>query len=411
VSTGLSDRLAPGSQSFNLIDELLTRHLREGRALQPALIFDSQAITYGDLADRISQTRQLLRAAGVGRGDRVGIVLPDTPAYAYLLLACISLGAIAVPVDPEQELADIVSVLDQVGAKISFCEQTLPRPGSKFHPVSSTLQAELIGFKVLCWRQIVPEATCGSDPVYLLSVCGRDGHRKAIIRRHADNLHVTAALAEDVLQVRDTDRVLATAKPKFGYSLIGSLVGALLFGASSVLLPRAASAESVLEAISRNRPTILLVQPDVLRAITVLMDSRALLNSLRHVISTGDILTSAVRQQWKKKTGLPVIDAFGYPEVGDIFIGRQPAQDAADGSVQPLRGFDLKIINTEGSETPEGPPGRLCIRGPSVSPGYWNDPEQTRRYFGGAWYFSEDLFVRHGELYRYHGRVYDEHRS
>lgn len=404
MHTRLSDRIPSTSESFNLIDELLTRQLREGRSARPALVFESHEISYRELAARVSQARQWLISMSVARGDRVGLILPDSPAYVYLLLAAISLGAIAAPINPKLSPGDAQGMLEQVGARIAFYHEGAAAPAGPVIPVESTLERQVQRFDPVEWNRIVPEATSPTDPLYLLFSSGTSGHTKAIIRKHVDNLHVNAAFGDDVLQMGEFDRVLAVPKLTFGYSLVGSLMAALLYGGSSVLLPQTSTAKTILESIARDKPTILLAQPRMLGEMADMIGIDTDLTSVRHVVSAGDILTEPVRERWQKKTGLLVIDGFGSTEAGHIFISRRSSDGGPDCSGRALRGFELKIIDGEGNEVPEGSPGRLCIRGASVSSGYWNDPERTRRQFGGTWHFSDDIFIRHGALYYYSGR-------
>ena len=403
---GLGDRL-------NLIEPLLLRHVRQGRGETAALEFESTTITYAALARAVAYTRELLQAEGIGRGDRVAIVLADSPAFVYLLLAAISLGAIAVPLNPKHNAQDVQDMLSHVGAKAVFIQDATDWAQSVASSCAASMRVVITDLTMRsilpesrrsAFEDFVPEVTIGADIVYLLFSSGTTGRPKAILRRQADIPWTAAAFAEDVLNMRQTDRVLAVPKLTFGYALAGNLMFSLLYGATAILIPQTSSVHAMRAAIRHYSPSIFLAQPRMLAELMECVTDAAELSCIRTTVSAGDVLPDAVRRSWLDRTGMGIIDGFGSTEAGHIFLCNTHADHPADAVGRVLRGYETKIVTEDGMEAADGSPGRLCIRGASVSSGYWNDPERTQCSFVDDWYISDDVFIRRDGLHFYAGR-------
>jgi acyl-coenzyme A synthetase/AMP-(fatty) acid ligase len=396
---------------YNLIDALLLKHLANGHGDRPALIFDSLVISYSELARAVIRARALLEMQSIGRSDRVGLVVPDVPAYVYLLLAAISLGAIAVPISPKHNVADAHEMLRHVGASTVFVLDALAaahagseaaRAGNlRVISVTPTLDDAHASGGI---ETFAPEVTVGGDVLYLLFSSGTTGRPKAIQRRHADIAHTAMAFGEDVLMMSPHDRVVAVPKLTFGYALAGNLLFSLIYGATSILTPQISTAETMLAAIRRHRPTIFLAQPRMLAELAELIGEPAEVRSIRATVSAGDVLSDAVRDRWSAKTGLEIIDGFGSTEVGHIFLCNKGSARPHDSVGTLLRGYQAKIVGENGAALGDGTPGRLCIRGASLTTGYWNDPERTLAAFRDGWFMSDDLFVTKDSHFFYAGR-------
>jgi len=396
---------------YNLVEALLMRHLENGRGDDPALVWDSLIISYSQLLTGVACARALLKAEGIGRSDRVGLIVTDVPAFVYLLLAAMSLGAIAVPISPKHNVADAHEMLRHVGASIVFVidelaaahseSQSERNPQLSVVAVTPTLNDAHSSSGT---EMFEPEVTVGGDILYLLFSSGTTGRPKAIQRRHADIEHTALAFGDDVLMMRRQDRVLAVPKLTFGYALAGNLLFSLLRGGASILVPAASTAEIMLAAIRRHRPTIFLAQPRMLAELSELIREPAEVRTIRATVSAGDVLSEAVRERWTEKTGLEIVDGFGSTEVGHIFLCNTGAARPRDSVGTLLRGYEAKIVGENGATLSDGNPGSLCIRGASVTTGYWNEPERTNPTFLEDWFRSDDLFVRKNSHYFYAGR-------
>ena len=403
------------SDRYNLIEDLLLRHADGGRSTAPALYFEDEAIGYGDLYHRVGFARGFLAGHGVGRGDRVALVVRDSPAYIYIFLAAISLGAIPVGIDPNRNPAELPDMLRHVGARCVFVyrEETQHLsalagigPGVTVVPVD--LRLADCGFDPADILSPVDEyeSTVAGDILYLTFSSGTTGKAKAVVRRHRDILHCARSVAEGLTKTGAGDRVMTVTKLTFGYSLVGGLMFTLLAGGSLIVDAERMTGERVVEAALRYRPTILLAQPRILAELSGLLEAgpRNWLESLHTVMSAGDVLAAPVRERWSRLSGIPIADGFGSVEAGHMFIGSNGGDLPPGALGRALPGYELKLIDGDGRGMEEGQTGRLCMRGASVTSGYWNDPVRTRAAFEDGWYVSDDMFMRTGEFYHYAGR-------
>ena len=403
------------SERYNLIEDLLIRHSEGGRSTAPALYFEDEAISYGELHRRIGAARGFLAAHGVGRGDRLALVVRDSPAYVYIFLAAISLGAIPVGIDPNRNPAELPDMLRQVGARCVFIyrEETqhleaLAEIGPGVAVVPVDLRLADCGCDLADGRSPVDdyEATVAGDILYLTFSSGTTGKAKAVVRRHRDILHCARSVALGLVETKPADRVMTVTKLTFGYSLVGGLMFTLLAGGSLIVDSERMTGERIVEAALRYRPTILLAQPRILAELSGLLEAGPAdwLESLHTVMSAGDVLASPVRERWTRLSGIAVTDGFGSVEAGHMFIGSSGGDLPPGALGRALPGYELKLIDGDGREVEEGQTGRLCMRGPSVTSGYWNDPVRTRAAFEDGWYVSDDMFMRSGDCYHYAGR-------
>jgi acyl-coenzyme A synthetase/AMP-(fatty) acid ligase len=417
VRTAKSLAIAPvrgAAERYNLIEDLLVRHLRDGRGAAPALHYEGRTITYGELAIRVGIARRLLQEKGIGRGDRVALILQDCPAYVYVLLAAISLGAVPLGLDRNQNPTDVPDKLRHVGARVVALgdgehAHTEAMAASGFAVPVIRLDPLLTGVDAVEGDDTAVNAyeicTAG-DVLYVTFSSGTTGTPKAVVRRHGDILHCARSVATGLFSVGPNDVVLPVTKLPFGYSLVGGLMFTLLAGGALILCPDAMTAGRIVELARCHRPTVLLAQPRVLAELCSLIEGqgKAWATSLKTVVSAGDVLSTAVRARWTRLSGLTVADGFGSVEVGHIFLGDDGAEKPEGAIGRALPGYTLRLIDGDGDEVPEGATGRLCIAGQSLTSGYWNDPVRTREAFVDGWHISDDLFVRSGDTYYYAGR-------
>lgn len=403
------------SERYNLIEDLLVRHSDGGRSTAPALYFEDEVIGYGELHRRVGAARGFLTGHGVGRGDRVALVVRDSPAYIYIFLAAISLGAIPVGIDPNRNPAELPDMLRQVGARCVFVYReeaqhlaVLAGIGPGIAVVQVDLRLEDCGCDFADIRSPVDEyeLTIAGDILYLTFSSGTTGKAKAVVRRHSDILHCARSVAMGLVETRPGDRAMTVTKLTFGYSLVGGLMFTLLAGGSLIVDSERMTGARVVEAALRYRPTILLAQPRILAELSGLLEAgpRDWLESLHTVMSAGDVLAAPVRERWTRLSGIPITDGFGSVEAGHMFIGSKGGDLPPGALGRALPGYELKLVDGDGREVEEGQSGRLCMRGASVTSGYWNDPVRTRAAFEDGWYVSDDVFLRAGEFYHYAGR-------
>ncbi|MBE0420549.1 AMP-binding protein [Pseudoalteromonas nigrifaciens] len=400
---------------YNLIADLLVRHADDGASSTPALYFENQIISYGELYKSVGIARALLIKKGAQRGDRIALVLNDTPAYIYIFLAAISLGAIPVGINPNENSSQLPEMLKHVGAGYIvvsaenqsyhqlLAESNITAVIIEIDPLFSA-ESELLANVTSPCRDY--EVTDANDILYLTFSSGTTGKAKAVIRRHYDILVCAKSVNEGLMGLTPDDRVMTVTKLTFGYSLVGGLMFTLLAGAALIVIEEKMTAERTIEAALQYKPTILLAQPRIIAEFNRLIETDSYwFTSLRMMMSAGDVLSESVRERWLKLTSITITEGFGSVEVGHFFIAGNGEGMPKGALGRVLNGYEVRLIDENNQEVDEGRQGRLCVRGDSITTGYWNDPKRTRAAFEDDWYFSDDVFSRSDGYYIYAGRL------
>jgi len=398
------DAVSSEELPLNLCDYMVYRHIREGRGDSISVLYKDSKLTYSQTADLVSRSAVVLRARGVRPGDRVLLLLPDTPAFVALFFGVLQVGGIAIPLNPGLAAEEVSQISVRAGAKIAFIDETLlgKFSGLEAAGVSVVPVGDCVGRRAAFEQQAdqLVEAGAGDclqveravDAVgYILFSSGTTGAPKGIPHRHTDIIDCIKAYSLPVLNMSAADRVLAVPKLTFGYGLGGNLLSAFYVGGASILVPEPSSRESMGEAAARYGPTLFLGQP---RLISNLLDGHfpEAFQRLRVAVSAGEVLAPALYQRWRAKLDVELLDGFGSTEIGHVFISNRIGDVRQGCAGRVLDGFEVKILDDAGAEVGPDTVGHLWIRGSSLASGYWNDPERTRQHFRDGWARTGDLF-------------------
>jgi benzoate-CoA ligase family protein len=255
---------------------------------------------------------------------------------------------------------------------------------------------------------LAPAETTSGDAALMLYTSGSGGTPKGAVHRHADMLITTRGYAQGVLGLRPDDVTFSTSKLFFAYGLGNGMYFPLAFGASTLLNPKRPTAAYVIEMVSRHRPTIFFSVPTFYAALLREAETAARkldFSSVRQCVSAGETLPAEIFERWKRITGLEILDGIGSTEMLHMFISSRPGQCKPGSCGFPVPGYDARIVDDAGGETPAGEIGNLWVRGGSALAEYWRIPELTARTKRGDWVVTGDKFLRDADGYhRYCGR-------
>lgn len=337
-----------------------------------ALRFEGRMITYADLDVRTQGLAAWLCARGVGGGDRVALLSTNNPDYLALLFACARLGAMLVPLNWRLAPAEIGQILDDAEPGLFLAERDF---------------AASTGGRGAVWLDELDagggEAPCNGSPeapVLLVYTSGTTGRAKgAVLTQQA--LAWNAVNSQHMHDMTSRDRVL-TFLPMFH---VGGLniqtLPALALGAE-VVLRRRFDPGDALDAIARERPTLSLVVPAVMKAmIEHPRWADCDLSSLRMVGAGSSIVPVDLIRAFHAR-GLPVAQVYGATETGPIAIYQTLADAMAnEGSTgQPALHCEARLED-----------GEILIKGPNVATGYWRNDAATRESFVDGWFRTGDL--------------------
>jgi benzoate-CoA ligase family protein len=376
---------------LNAYEFFLGSRIGEGLGDRIALRLDDRALTYHEV-DRLTRGfGESLGQAGVGKGDRVLIVMPDGAEFAGALFAIIRMGAVAVMLNPGLTADAMGAVVDQSEAAAAVVDA---RHGADFERSLRQWQPEIVDPVVVTESEHGPPAaeTLPDDPAVWLFSGGTTGLPKAVIQTHKSLVNTTRAYGQGSLGLGPDDITLSVPKLYFGYAMGSNLMFPFSVGASAVLFEEHPTPEALFARIESHQPTVLVNVPSAINQMLAAPDAAQRdLSSLRLATSAGEALPETLYHRWKESFGVELLDGLGTAEMWHIFI-TNTVGDVRPGTLgKVVPGFEIKACDEDGIGVAPGEVGRLWVRGESLALGYHEDPEQTAQSFRGEWFVGGDL--------------------
>jgi long-chain acyl-CoA synthetase len=239
---------------------------------------------------------------------------------------------------------------------------------------------------------LVPVAREGADTAVILYTSGTTGQPKGAELTHA-GLGSNARTTEDTLLEATPDDVVMGCLPLFHvFGLTCSLNAAVLAGSCLTLLPRFDGSKA-LSIIERDRVTVFEGVPTMFSAMLHAPDKdQHDLGSLRLCVSGGSAMPVEVLRSFEETFGCTILEGYGLSETSPVASFNHPHAERKPGSIgTPVRGVEMRVVDDEGRDVPQGEVGEIAIRGENVMKGYWNRPEDTATAIPDGWFRTGDL--------------------
>ena len=404
---------------YNAATTFVDENIAQGRGGKIAIHYQDEKITYQEVFEKVNRTGNALRDLGIEIENRVLLILPDSPEFAYGFFGAIKIGAVAVPTNPWMFAKDYQYLINDSRARaIIVHESVLPEiekiwndtPFLKRVIVVGAPRGKALSFETLLAQasdKLEAEKTTKDDVCFWGYTSGSTGNPKGAVHLHHDMITITDLFVKPVLDMTSDDLCFSASKMFFSYGLGNSLYFPFRFGASTVLWPEKPDPEKILQVIEKYRPTFFFSVP-TLYARFLRVEKKYDLSSLRICLSSGEPLPPALFHQWKDSTGLELLDVVGSTEAAHDFLANRPGRAKAGSSGEVTPAFEAKIVNDEGKDVPIGEVGNLMVKGDANSPYYWNKHEQTKHAMQGEWLKTGDTYYCDGDgYYWYCGRSDD----
>jgi len=366
-----------------------------------AIRFAGSAFAYSAFAQRIASAARALKSElGIGRGDRVAILSLNHPDYLVLLYACARLGAMLVPLNWRLAVPEQVFILSDAGVKALVIEQS-------FAAVIDPLKQALPDVRVvgLDFAPSLDDLLAGgsgdgrnphvdlSAPLLIVYTSGTTGRPKgAVLRQEA--LLWNAAMSQHMHDMTAADHVL-TVLPLFH---VGGLniqtTPALQLGATVTLHPRF-TPDAMLDALTRDRPTLTVLVPATIQAAIEHPRWRETDITCLRALTTGSTQVPQTLVNAFTARSVPVLQVYGSTETCPIAVYTRAGGDQRAGSTGlPGLVCEARVVDGAGDEVAPGIAGEIVVRGPNVFFEYWGNAAATAETLRDGWYHSGDIGTR-----------------
>jgi len=391
--------------------ESLGALLAHGDSARSALIVpdNGQVLSYAELTDRIETLAGRLAAAGVRRGDRVALALPNGPDLVQLLLAIIALGAAAAPLNPAYTASEFGFFLQDIAPRKFLIPASRPAAAVSAADATAT---ELVAVEVTAdgpaellvggtaVRSVASFERGGPDDVaVVLHTSGTTSRPKQVPLLQRNLMASTRTIAAHYRL--DPSDVSFCVMPLFHvHGLVASAFAALSSG-GTVIVPLRFTPHRFWRQAREHGTTWLSAGPTLHQMILDQADQAGPPRSLRFVRSCSSALSPALLERAEGSYGVPMLEAYGMTEASHQMASNPlPPGQRVPASVGVPTGTEIGVVDGAGQFLPAGSPGEVVIRGPGVMSGYVHNPAATAEAFFGDWFRTGDRGVlRDGYLF------------
>jgi benzoate-CoA ligase family protein len=384
---------------------LVDRQLEAGRGDKVAIRCAGDEVTYAQLHARICAAGSALGELGIGRGDRVLMILDDTPTFASLFLGAMRIGAVPAPVSFLDTTENFHHYARDSYAKLVVAEDPLLERLPAGAMARSTFEELLATHAGLT----DPVDTHEDDMAFWLFSGGSTGFPKGVVHLHHDIPYTCETFAREILEIREEDVTFSSTKLYHAYGLGNNLTFPYWVGATTVLRPGKPDPRGLLETAQAQQPSLFFSVPTLYGAMVNLPDAAEHdLSSVRMCVSAAEPLAPEVLRRWQAAFGLEIIDGIGSTEMLHIYCSNRPGAVKPGTSGKPVPGYELMLLDELGQPVAEGEVGNLYVRGDSALAYYWHQHEKSKAAIKGDLFFTGDRYRRDADGdYVYEGRADD----
>ncbi len=376
-----------------------------------ALRFLGDTLTYAALDARIAALACALKAEyGVARGDRVAILSLNRPDYLVALYACARLGAMLVPLNWRLAVAEQLFILADAAAKVLLLEEAF---AAVLPPLAEALpQAQAIGLDFTPPGGLSIDAALArgagdgrnphvdlATPLLIVYTSGTTGRPKgAVLRQEA--LVWNGVMSQHMHALTSDDHVL-TVLPLFHVGGLNIQTTPALHHGATVTLHARFAPDATLDAIAQDRPTLTVLVPATIQAVTEHPRWLATDLSSLKAVATGSSIVPPPLMARISVRGVPMLQVYGSTETCPVAVYTRLGGDLSRPESTGLAGLycEAKVIGDDGEELPADTVGEIAVRGPNVFFEYWGNADATRAALHDGWFRTGDLASRSANGY------------
>ena len=371
-----------------------------------AIKLDDAELSYAMLDGACAHIAGLLKARGVGPGDRVALMIPNVPYFAVCYYGILRAGAIVVPMNVLNKRREVSFYLRDSGAKLLFAWHGFLEEAA---PGAQDVGCECIAVSPGEFEQLVGAADpvaeivdCAeSDTAVLLYTSGTTGTPKGAELTHANLLR--NCLVAGALFGLGAEGVVLGALPLFhSFGQTCAMNATIEGGGTLTLIPRF-DPDKALEIIERDQVNVFEGVPTMYGAMLHAPGHEQRdTSSLRVCASGGAAMPVELMRGFERAFNCVILEGYGLSETSPVASFNHPGRERKPGSIgTAIEGVEMKVVDDEDNDLPDGEVGEIVIRGHNVMKGYWGRPDATAEAIREGWFHSGDMARRDQEGYFY----------
>lgn len=335
-----------------------------------------------------------LNKSGFEKGQRIAVLLPNSPMVFALSVATWRLGGSIAPLNARTGVVNMVSTIKMLDphslivTEEAYQETKEPARAIGIPIVGSKLDAPLPGFM---GRTGIPES---EDYAISFSTSGTTGNPKAVACYHSNIIDNIKMIPQQVPNLISTDSIFLNVLPNFhtfGNNVAGLLP--LLSGVRQAVIPSFVPVDNTIRSIKESGSNVIIAVPTVMSFLLgALAKNDEYLKGIKHVITGGDRLNTQMDARCKKYLGVGILEGYGLTECSPVVAVSRTEETKKLGTVGPLlKSYEARITDRDGLPLELHEEGVLWVKGASVAPGYFRDSENTKARYDGDWFNTGDV--------------------
>jgi long-chain acyl-CoA synthetase len=373
---------------------------------RPAIIEEESAFSFTEFNREANRIAGALTKIGLMPGDHFALCAPNSYAWLAVYFGAIKAGAVAVTFSHLLTQRELVQIIDDCQPKILYSVD------EKLNDIEHLRQRSYLEC-VVCdsgdisyprlaekGRSIFKTVSCNRrEPAAILYTGGTTGTSKGVVLSH-ENLQTSIHNVAHYERSTETDRALCFLPLNHVFAQVHIMHSTVYSGGGLIVQP-AFDLENILDAIKTHHITKFYAVPTVYIRLLEIEDLRQRLKSVRYCFSAAASMAQEVVREWKKRTGLDVYEAYGMTESAAMVTYNHYYRHVVGSVGTPVNLVEVQIRDFDGNRLEKGSQGEICIRGPNITSGYLNNPQETRSAFWGQWFRSGDIGVMDEAGYLY----------
>ena len=354
----------------------------------PCLADGDRELDNATFAAEVRRVSGALSGMGIGRGDVVAVVLPNSVELVTTMFAAWRLGAALTPVNPALTRPEVQYQLTDSGARLVVADD------SSLSKVEGGAARACVADELVRREgatDVMPPRTETDELALMIYTGGTTGRPKGVMLDHA-NLMATAAMIVDWFDMTAADRCLLVLPLFHVNGIMVSVVSPLVAGGSTVIAPRF-DPKTFWDLVERVRPTYFSAVPTIYAMLTGLpAEVRPDTASLRCVVCGAAPMPAAAIHAFEDRYGVAILEGYGQSE-GTVVTTANPLTGLRKpGTVGlPLPEQEVRVVGEDDAPLPPGQVGEVTVRGPNVMRGYLGKPKETAETLRGGWLHTGDL--------------------